>query len=67
MVKSYSDEMRRTQVRELFQKRPGSERNELGVDLFYAWLEKRHPELLSSGPDPHEQLYWDLHGLYEQS
>jgi hypothetical protein len=64
MVKSYSDEMRRTEVRELFEKRPGSERNELGVDLFYAWLEKRQPELLSSGPeDPHEQFYGDLHGL----
>lgn len=66
MIESGSNEMRRTQVRELFQKRPGSERNELGVDLFYAWLEKRHPELLSSGPgDPHEQLYRDLQGLYE--
>jgi len=66
MTESDFDEMRRTQVRELFQKRPVSEHNELGVDLFYAWLEKRHPELLSSGAeDLHEQLYQDLQELYE--
>jgi len=66
MAENHSDETRRIQVRQLFNKRPPGERNELGVDLFYAWLEKRHPELLSSGArDPHQQLCEDLEGLYE--
>lgn len=57
MIESDSDTMRRAYVRLLFEKRPPGEQNELGVDLFYAWLQKRHPELLSWGlDDPHEHL-----------
>jgi len=66
MTESNSDTMRQLQVRQLFKARPVDEHNALGVDLFYAWLEKRHPELLCWGlADPHQQLGRDLEGLYE--
>ena len=66
MIESDSDTMRQMHVRQLFRARTPDEHNELGVDLFYAWLEKRHPELLCWGlEDPHEQLCRDLDGLYE--
>ena len=66
MIENESDKVRQIHVRQLFKARPVGERNELGVDLFYAWLEKRHPELLCWGlEDPHEQLCRDLKGLYE--
>jgi len=66
MIESDSSPVRQIHVRQLFKARPVDERNELGVDLFYAWLEKRHPELLCWGlEDPHEQLCRDLEGLYE--
>ncbi|MGB7437287.1 MAG: hypothetical protein WBQ61_12040 [Candidatus Acidiferrum sp.] len=66
MIESDSDTVRRIHVRQLFKARPADERNELGVDLFYAWLEKRHPELLIWGlEDPHERSRGELERLYE--
>jgi hypothetical protein len=63
MIESDFDTVRRIHVRQFFKARPADERNELGVDLFYAWLEKRHPELLTWGlENPHEQLCRDLEG-----
>jgi len=44
MSEDGSDKLRQIQVRQLFRARTPNEHNELGVDLFYAWLEKRHPE-----------------------
>jgi hypothetical protein len=57
MIESDSDTVRRSHVRQLFKARPADEPDELAVDLFYAWLEKHHPGLLTWGlEDPHEQL-----------
>jgi hypothetical protein len=63
--KKDTEAVRRHRVRQLFAARPPEEGTETGVLLFYAWLEKRHPELVPSGPgDPYQQLKVDLKGLY---
>ena len=53
-------------VRQLFEVRCSDERTETGVLLFYAWLEKHYPNLLSAGPeDPYQHLKVDLAGLFK--
>jgi hypothetical protein len=50
----------------LFQKRPDRKHNELGVNLFYAWLEKSHAELPGAGlEDLQGRLCLDLERSYE--
>ena len=60
-----TEALRKARVRQLFQARPAEDYSETGVLLFYAWLEKYHPELLPNGRGgayPHLKV--DLHGLY---
>ena len=59
--------MRVARVRQLFEARFAEERTETGVLLFYAWLEKYHPELLPRRKqgDLYQHLKVDLTGLYE--
>ena len=63
--KADTEALRRARVRQLFQARPAEDYSETGVLLFYAWLEKYHPELLPNGQgDAYPHLKVDLHGLY---
>ena len=58
--------VRVAQVRQLFG--AGSyPRDGTGVLIFFAWLEKNRPELLTKGKlaDPYENLHIDLGGLFK--
>lgn len=56
---------RRARVRQLFEARPSSDHTESGILAFFAWLDKKYPDLLPRGPgDPFEKLKADLKGLY---
>lgn len=64
--KKHTEAVRVARVRQLFEARAAERRNETAVLLFYAWLEKYHPELLPAEKgDPYQQLKVDLKGLYE--
>ena len=61
-----SEQVRLERVRELFGTYASGVRDETGVLLFYAWLEKYRRDLLPTGPgDPYEHLKMDLKGLYK--
>ena len=65
--KDNSEAVRRERVRQLFEARFAEERTEIGVLLFYAWLEKHHSELLPEDKqdDSYQHLKADLEGLYK--
>jgi hypothetical protein len=62
-----SEYLRLDHVRQLFGTyTSGGPRDETGVLLFYAWLEKYRRDLLPTGPgNPYEHLKMDLEGLYK--
>lgn len=62
-------DIRRNQVRQLFQELPPEERTEDGILLFYSRLYREHRELLPSTKhgDPYQSLMVDLSGLYKRS
>ena len=56
--------MRLARVRQLWLVRTPKERTAKGVLIFYAWIEKWHPELLPPGTgDAYQHLKVDLEGL----
>ena len=66
MAPKVDETLRVLRVRQLFEVRCSDERTETGVLLFYAWLEKHYPNLLSAGPeDPYQHLKVDLAGLFK--
>ena len=66
MTKKEFEAVRLVRVRQLSEARPAEDRTETGVLPFYAWLQKRYPELLPTGPsDAYQHLRADLKGLYK--
>jgi len=64
--KNANEGLRIARVRQLFESRPSEEHTEAGVLLYYAWLQKYFPELLSTERgDPFQHLKVDLKGLYK--
>jgi hypothetical protein len=58
---------KRKKLRELWlDRRPETKRTGNDVLIFYGWLEKNCPELLTRGQgDPYQHLKSDLSGLWE--
>jgi hypothetical protein len=57
---------KRAKLRELWlDRQPENKRSGNDVLIFYGWLEKNWPELLTKGDDPYEQLKSDLSGLWK--
>jgi hypothetical protein len=56
---------RRAKLRELWLERPEENRTTNDLLLFYNWVERNWPELLTSGHgDPYQQLKSVLSGLW---
>jgi len=57
---------KRAKLRELWLDRyPENRRSANNVMIFFGWLEKNWPELLSTEGDPYQHLKADLSGLWK--